>query len=354
MRFSFENDFEKKKFLSLLKQQQSNIDYLLYMRDVLLNDQAFISHTKIEEINAKKPFENKVLLIENVLKNLPTKNSYIKNNLQWDSHLLSIEEYISNPYLLALKRLTFNEKGWQLKQEKIPAYNLFVSAEEYAIGSDMSIKPSFGFFDKDYFYPSILLENKEWMSLNPHEIKTMEIPIMTARGKVLTLGLGLGYFTYMASLKEEVKEVHIVEMDLDLINLFIKYLLPLFPFPEKIHIHKADAFHFIENIKDHDYDFIFSDLWHDVSDGIISYLLLRKKFDSFGFTKRYYWIEDSLITYLRLLVIGVMNDEYYQNKNDYDVVQKIISDSIESIVLTNSYELDALLNIKGLRKLLLT
>ena len=44
------------------------------------------------------------------------------------------------------------------------------------------------------------------MSLNPYEIRTMENAIITARGKVLTLGLGLGYYAYMVHLKEEVKE----------------------------------------------------------------------------------------------------------------------------------------------------
>ena len=177
------------------------------------------------------------------------------------------------------------------------------------------------------------------------------MPIQIAKGKVLTLGLGLGYFAFMASLKEEVKEVHIVEMDLELIKAFEKYLLPLFPHKEKIHIHKADAFHFIESIKDKDYDFIFSDLWHDVSEGLPMYLKLKKHFDNFKVTKRMYWIEGSVVTYLRSLVIGVMKDEYNHIENDYDEIQSTIQKALKDYVLHNSYELDALLSIKGLSNL---
>ena len=208
---------------------------------------------------------------------------------------------------------------------------------------------SLGYFTKDYDYPTISLYDQEWMSLNPHEIRTMEMPIQVAKGKVLTLGLGLGYFAYMVHLKEEVKEVYIVEMDLELIKLFQKHLLPLFPYKEKIHIIKADALAFINQINERDYDFIFSDLWHDVSDGLPMYIRLLERFDKFTYTKRHYWIENSLIAYLRLLIIGVIKDEYYKNESDYDEIQLTIKKNLENYTLHNSYELDALLNIQGVK-----
>ena len=191
------------------------------------------------------------------------------------------------------------------------------------------------------------------MSLNPYEIRTMEVPLQLVKGKVITLGLGLGYFAYMAHLKEEVKEVHIVEMDLELIKIFNEYLLPLFPYKEKIHIHKADAFYFIKDIKDRDYDFIFSDLWHDVSDGLPMYLKLKSQFKDFTYTHCLYWIEDAILTYLKLLVIGVLKDEYYGLDKDYNEMQLLIKKRLEGYLFSNTYELDALLNIKGLNKLLL-
>ena len=126
----------------------------------------------------------------------------------------------------------------------------------------------------------------------------------------------------------------------------------MFPYPEKIHIHKADAFYFIENIKDKDYDFIFSDLWHDVSDGLPMYLKLKRKFNEFRYTKCHYWIESAIVTYLRMLIIGIIRDDYYQIDNDCNEIQSHIKERLTDFCLSNSYDLDDLLNIKGINLLL--
>ena len=206
-------------------------------------------------------------------------------------------------------------------------------------------------FDLDFLAKSSLNNYNKKNNINPFEIKTMEMPLQIARGKVLTLGLGLGYFAYMTHLKEEVKEVHIVEMDIDLIKAFTEYLLPLFPHPEKIHIHKADAFYFVENLKDCDYDYIFSDLWHNVDDGLVSYLKLRKRFNAFKYTTCTYWMEGSIVTYLRTLVIGVMKDEYYKTTHEYDDIQLMIKERLKDAFLSNSDDLDSLLSIRSLQTL---
>jgi hypothetical protein len=80
------------------------------------------------------------------------------------------------------------------------------------------------------------------------------------------------------------------------------------------------------------------------------YIKLLERFDKFTYTKRYYWIENSLIAYLRLLIIGVIKNEYYKNESDYDEIQLTIKKNLENYTLHNSYELDALLNIQGVKK----
>ena len=300
------------------------------------------------ESDQDDPYKKRDFLFENLEKTNPYPNDFVKKNIKWDTKLLRVEDFKANPYLKKLDSLSFNEDDWSLKGKKLEAYSLFPYEEEYHYASNYLLKMSLAFFDKDYIYPSISLYNNEWMSLNPYEIRTMETPILLARGRVLTLGLGLGYFAYMAHLKDEVKEVHIVEMDKGLINVFEKYLLPLFEHPEKIHIHKADAFSFIQNLKDKDYDFIFSDLWHDASDGLPMYLKLKQKFSAFKYTQCTYWIESALVTYLRTLFIGVMRDEYYQNECEYSDIQLLIKEKLKNHIIHNSYDLDNLLSIKGL------
>ena len=338
------NDVEKKKVESLLIQHEKNLDYLMYLQP-LIWQKHYQPSSKVE---LNDPYQKRDFLFEQIEKERPYPNDFVKKNMRWDTKLLRIEDYLANPYLTKLKSLSFSKNDWALTNKTIKAYTLFPYEEEYHYGSDYLLKMSLAFFDQDYIYPSISLYGNEWMSLNPYEIRTMETPILLAKGKVLTLGLGLGYFAYMAHLKEEVKEVHIVEMDKGLIDIFYEYLLPLFEHPEKIHIHKADAFHFIESINDKDFDFIFSDLWHDVSDGLPMYIKLKQSLNRFKYTQCLYWIECALVTYLRTLVIGVMKDEYYQNKCEYNDIQSLIKEKLANYRISDYYDLDSLLNIKGL------
>ena len=339
------NETENKKLLALFEQHEKNIDYLLYLRDLIWQEPHINSGLFVN----KNSFEIRTEYIKQVLENHKTDSSFISKNLPWDTQEVMLDTFTNNPYYQALKNISFEEDGWKLSTKKMKAFTLFPYDEQYHYGSNSILKMSLGYFTKDYDYPTISLYDQEWMSLNPHEIRTMEMPIQVAKGKVLTLGLGLGYFAYMVHLKEEVKEVYIVEMDLELIKLFQKHLLPLFPYKEKIHIIKADALVYIDQINDRDYDFIFADLWHDVSDGLPIYIKLQERFSKFTYTKRHYWIENSLITYLRLLLIGVIKDEYYKVENEYDDIQLTIKKCLDTFILHNSYELDALLSIQAVK-----
>ena len=55
------------------------------------------------------------------------------------------------------------------------------------------------------------------MLVTPNEVHTMKADIEKAHGKVLTYGLGLGYFPFMTSRKEEVTSVTVVERSSDVI-----------------------------------------------------------------------------------------------------------------------------------------
>ena len=346
MVFSLDSN-EEKKLISLFKQHEINLDYLIYLRSIFIDRPVLFDGNR----NKESDYDIKKKLFEKLNQLYPYPNDFVRDNILWDTQIIKVDDYKANSYFKALNGLSFKEQGWSLTNVKRSAYTLCPYQEEYAFGSNYALKMGIATFDKDYIYPSIRLYDQEWMSLNQHEIRTMETPIALARGKVLTLGLGLGYFAFMASNKDEVREVHIVEMDLELIKLFNKYLLPFFPHKEKIHIHKADAYHFINDIKDGEYNYIFSDLWQDVGDGVVSYLKLKKVFGKFTRTTCAYWIEGSIIAYLRLLVIGVMKDEYYQIDNDYDELQTFIKDKLSDYQISSSRDLDSLLCNQGLDRL---
>ena len=79
------------------------------------------------------------------------------------------------------------------------------------------------------------------MELVPHEINSMEIDINKAKGNILVVGLGLGYFAYMTSNKKEVSSVTILEKDKDIIEIFNSCLLDEFENKSKIKIINDDA-----------------------------------------------------------------------------------------------------------------
>ncbi|MNP21405.1 spermidine synthase [compost metagenome] len=137
------------------------------------------------------------------------------------------------------------------------------------------------------------------MTITPNEIETIREAVDQAFGNVLTFGLGLGYYAYMISEQDHVDSITVVEMNEDVIELFNKYVLPQFRNAGKIKIIKADAFEYAEqHLTPGKYDFVFTDLWHDVSDGIDMYLRMKKFEQQSPDTIFTYWIEKSILCYL--------------------------------------------------------
>ncbi len=154
----------------------------------------------------------------------------------------------------------------------------------------------------------------------------MQPVIDLVSGNVITFGLGLGYFAFMASQKSEVESVTVVERDEEAIGLFSKYILPQFPNKEKVQIVRSDAFEYMRNsmlsASERDFDFAFVDLWHDTSDGLESYLRARKietelKNTGCG-TVFHYWVERSLLSAFRWNVFDKVLDNCSSLEEAYD------------------------------------
>lgn len=213
-------------------------------------------------------------------------------------HLLKNKDYENNPYLKNIRIPTKKLGKWELCYKTYVPYQAFVF-DDPKITRDGKIIPQIGFFEKEFLYPAVLESGTEWMLITPNEINTMRAPISGAHGKVLTYGLGLGYFAYMVSEKESVSSVTIVERDKNAISLFRDIILPQMPRKDKINIICDDAFYFAETrLADSDFDFVFADIWHDPSDGVPAYKRLKateKYLPSADFS---YWIEKTLKCYI--------------------------------------------------------
>ena len=211
---------------------------------------------------------------------------------------LSPEEYLKNPYFSNIKIPKIKAGNWDLGYQSYEAYEGFIY-------KDLEIKgyteiPQIGYFDEEFSFPTVYENGREWMAIKPNEIETMKVPIEKARGSVLVYGLGIGYFAYMVSQKESVESVTVVERDGDVISLFESYILPQFPNKAKIKVIKADAFDFAkEQMAKGKFDYVFTDLWHDVSDGVDLYVKM-KKYEALCPNSHFeYWIERSILSSVR-------------------------------------------------------
>lgn len=200
-------------------------------------------------------------------------------------------------YLKTVKPKKTKSLSWQLKYDTIKPYEIFPCGD-YEYKDDGRVIPKLGFLKEKYRYLSLYENNRLWMSITPNEIITMRKSIGKAKGKVLTLGLGLGYFLFHVSIKEDVKEIVVIEKDNNLIKLFNKEILPFFKFNNKISIVNIDCFDYLEK-NEISFDYIFCDIWHDVIDGINLYSRLKNIFESKKIKNVSYWIEDTINYYIK-------------------------------------------------------
>lgn len=213
-------------------------------------------------------------------------------------HRLSPAHYTQDSYYRCIHVPKADFGDFSLAQQLYRPYECFV-CNDLKCGPHAEVLPQIGFFTQAFSYPAVLEKGRLWMSVTPNEIETMRGPIARARGKVLTYGLGLGYFAFHASEKTTVKEVTVVEHSPQAIALFTKYLLPLFPHAGKIRLIQADAFDFAsrEDISGR-FNYIFVDLWRDVSDGLMIYKQFKKLEPPDRRIITDYWIEPTLRFYL--------------------------------------------------------
>ena len=228
--------------------------------------------------------------------------------------VLDPKRYTENKYYRNIKIPSVRDGNWELKWEKYPAYRAFI-AGDMILKEDMREIPPLGFFPEEFSFPAVLEGGNEWMTLTPVDLDTCEEAIDRARGRVLTLGLGLGYFTYMASEKEEVESVTVVEISEDVIRLFNTYILPQFPHGNKVRLICTDALKFAEDGMDGEkFDFVFADTWRDASDGEPMYERLKRCEGRYPDTEFSYWIENFLISRKRALIYEELTEEMESGK----------------------------------------
>lgn len=213
-------------------------------------------------------------------------------------HELDPSVFENDPYYRTIRIPDGVRGSWELKTLTLAPCEAFICGD-FRVFPDGRMVPQIGYFPRSYSYPAVFENGREWMTLLPNETVTTLPAVGKSRGKVLTYGLGLGYFAFMASEKPEVTSVTVVEHSPEVIGLFESLILPQFPHREKIRVLCADAFDYAQKeMPGERYDFVFADIWHDVGDGKELYLRMKQFEHLSPDTEFTYWLEDSIRCYL--------------------------------------------------------
>ena len=211
---------------------------------------------------------------------------------------LDADEFARDVYYRTVRIPEARLGRWEFRAERCRPFEAFVCGDMRRL-PDGRVLPQIGFFDREFTYPAVLEDGREWMLITPNEIETMRPAVQAARGRVLAYGLGLGYFARLALEKPEVTDVTVVERDPEVIALFEAHIRPQFPRGEALRIVQDDAFRFAAaEMGKGSSDVVFTDLWHDPSDGLELWQRMRSLEKHSPGSRFVYWIEDTLRCYL--------------------------------------------------------
>lgn len=356
------NKIDNERLLKLLSVNENNLNLSELLSLYFEKLARGINKKDVEAITKLNQFSNKdgffYLLLDLLNLDIQDQDTLLlaKDFLYDNIYQLDINRYLNNPYL---KNISFkNSVNKEIKlindcylpYEGFPLFDVFVDENNY-----FKENYSIGYFDKKYIFQAITHSSTTWMSIIPNEIETMKEDIKKVKGNVLVYGLGLGYFAYMISLKDDVNKITIIEKDSKIIDLFNKVILPQFKYKNKIKIINDDAFTFEKNSEEQ-FDFAYVDLYHGSNDGIEIYL----KFKQLELrSKNYlYWLENSLINVIRRNLITIifehvnnMNCSYTTSKNINDQIINNLYDIIKDKTFSSYQEIHDLLTSENIKKI---
>lgn len=293
---------------------------------------------------------------------------FFMNSLLNEGRVFDVSEIQDNPYV---KDIDFKDRrsgDFEFRYHSFMPYELDIyDIPRKIIEYDVDI-PRISCFTEKVEYPVIFQNSikSTWMSVSPNEINTMKQPIRNAKGKVLTLGCGMGYFAYMASLKADVESITIVEREQSVIDLFTSFILPQFKTKDKIKVIKDDAIEYMMSLEDGLYDYCFADIWIGVMD-FEPYIETKEVCKRFRKMRMEYWIEDafgillSSHIYIEMLKafsnnmnvpLGNMNDNEFPIPENEKKLADYVARLVENVEIEKPEHIDYYLTPRNITSLL--
>ena len=222
------------------------------------------------------------------------------------------KDYINNPYLqninfkdVKLKDFSYEtvtiEKGYlfnidEIQDDKNKELNDYMILRAYKQDTDMMF---------------LKQGKQEWMMASISEFKTNDPYAKKAHGNIITFGLGIGYFIYMASLNENVKSITVIEKSKEVIELF-NQIKDQFP-NKDINIINGDAFDYFNQQYLKQFDYIYVDIYQNNVDGRI---MIEKLLEQYlpPYDKCNFWIENSCLSIVKSLIFIYYYEQVYKTK----------------------------------------
>ncbi len=322
MIFKLNKDFEN--HLTKLFDRRNSNDFIAEEINYFMREQ--IAYLNKKTMQKPYNFIDMYKLVHNI-HGLDKSFEQYKNAYKMDDTLPVEEDLIlENPYFKNIRCFKAIKGNITLRTSMYLPYQVF-NKDEITIDEQKYFTEviQLGYFTQQMQYLELLENDVNWMSITPHEILTMKDDISKISGSICVVGLGLGYFAYMTSLKDDVESITIIESNATIINVFKDHILPSFENKHKIKIVQSDAFKFLES--NCDFDCVYIDIYRDVYDALLPYIRCKKIENKYS-VKFYYWIETSIISAIRRILINLIEEvrfgygeEHYQcNETSYDKI----------------------------------
>lgn len=132
-----------------------------------------------------------------------------------------------------------------------------------------------------------------WMSITPLEIESQEIGCRLARGRVVVMGLGMGWAAGEAAMNPDVVSVDVVERDPDVIAAIAAQDIfgQLPPGSAPVRVHNANA---MDWKSDAPVDALLADIWLPLN-GDERVEEVRRMRENTGATRVYFWGQEMVI-----------------------------------------------------------
>jgi len=220
-------------------------------------------------------------------------HEFLKPHSEWPSLYISTQAFLKSPYHQAIHLDKIQSSNFHYSQEIILGHELFnLSAIVFDPQRELNDSMVLRALDENYKATFLWQGDEVWMLDAPSEAATIDPIAQKAHGDILTFGLGIGYYVYMACLNPQVKSITVIEQSQAVIDLFMKDLLPQFPTHIPIHIQQGDAFDYYNEAFLKKYDHVFVDIYQSSEDG---YPILEKLCEQVQapFEQVDFWIESS-------------------------------------------------------------